>query len=106
MFQSMQKPIIIILLIIIIILLDIAYNIFLIKNKLCNEGKSIIQFDKNLYKKINKFVLSEEKISAATLQRKFKIGYARTAQILDKLEEDGIIGEQEGIKPRKVLKNK
>jgi S-DNA-T family DNA segregation ATPase FtsK/SpoIIIE len=41
--------------------------------------------------------------STTFLQRKLKIGYARAASLIDQLESNGIIGPQEGAKPRKVL---
>ena len=44
--------------------------------------------------------------SASLLQRKLSIGYARAARLIDKLEKNGIIGPQEGSKPRKVLLDK
>ena len=40
------------------------------------------------------------------LQRVFKIGFNRAARIMDQLEEAGIVGPEEGTKPRKVLMTK
>ena len=37
------------------------------------------------------------------LQRVFKIGFNRAARIMDQLAESGVVGEEEGTKPRKVL---
>ncbi|HBV67426.1 MAG TPA: DNA translocase FtsK, partial [Clostridiales bacterium] len=48
-------------------------------------------------------VVNDEQASASYIQRKFKVGYARAARIIDQLEERGIIGPHEGSKPRKVL---
>ncbi|QQG44805.1 MAG: DNA translocase FtsK [Candidatus Roizmanbacteria bacterium] len=45
-----------------------------------------------------------DKASASLIQRKFKVGYARAARILDELEQDGYVGPSEGSKPREVLK--
>ncbi len=45
-----------------------------------------------------------EYASASLLQRKFRIGYARAARILDQLEKAGYVGPAEGSKPRDVLK--
>ena len=36
------------------------------------------------------------------LQRRFRIGYNRSARIVDEMEKRGIVGPQEGSKPRKV----
>jgi len=41
--------------------------------------------------------------STTFLQRKLKIGYARAASLMDELENNGVIGPQEGAKPRRVL---
>ena len=37
------------------------------------------------------------------LQRNFKVGFNRAARIMDKLQEAGVVGPEEGTKPRKVL---
>lgn len=41
--------------------------------------------------------------STSSLQRRFKIGYSRAGRIMDMLEEKGIVGAQNGSKPREVL---
>jgi len=45
-----------------------------------------------------------EHASASLLQRKFRIGYARAARILDQLETSGYVGPAEGSKPRQVIR--
>ena len=59
--------------------------------------------DDPLYNEIVKFVIETQKASASLFQRKFKLGYNRAARIVDLLEERGIIGPQNGSKPREVL---
>ena len=59
--------------------------------------------DDPLYNDIVKFVIETQKASASLFQRKFKLGYNRAARIVDLLEERGIIGPQNGSKPREVL---
>ena len=50
-----------------------------------------------------KFVIEKEKGSIGMLQRMFKIGFNRAARIMDQLEEAGVVGSEEGTKPRKIL---
>lgn len=50
-----------------------------------------------------KFVIDKDKGSIGMLQRVFKIGFNRAARIMDQLCEAGIVGEEEGTKPRKIL---
>lgn len=44
--------------------------------------------------------------SASLIQRKFKVGYARAARIIDQMEARGIISGYQGSKPREVLMSK
>ncbi len=53
-----------------------------------------------------KLVVETGKASASYLQRRFRIGYARAARLLDLLEEQGIVGPGEGAKPRDILIDK
>ncbi|GIW67269.1 MAG: hypothetical protein KatS3mg096_137 [Candidatus Parcubacteria bacterium] len=59
--------------------------------------------DEELFRQAIDIVLEAGKASTSLLQRRLKIGYARAARLLDLMEEKGIIGPQEGSKPRKVL---
>lgn len=52
------------------------------------------------------FIIEKEKASIGMLQRVFKIGFNRAARIMDQLYEAGVVGEEEGTKPRKVLMSK
>lgn len=49
------------------------------------------------------FIIEKEKASIGMLQRMYKIGFNRAARIMDQLAEAGVVGEEEGTKPRKVL---
>ena len=59
--------------------------------------------DDPLYNEIVDYCIQTGKVSASLLQRKFRLGYNRAARIVDILEERGIIGPQNGSKPREVL---
>lgn len=55
-----------------------------------------------LFEQVIDFIQREQKVSISLLQRRFKIGYNRAARIVDDLTEKGMVGPQEGSKPRKV----
>ena len=65
--------------------------------------KNDVENDDPIYNEALEFVLSTGKASASLLQRKFKLGYNRAARLIDLFEERGIIGPQQGSKPREVL---
>lgn len=50
-----------------------------------------------------KFIIEKDKASIGMLQRVFKIGFNRAARIMDQLAEAGVVGPEEGTKPRKIL---
>lgn len=57
----------------------------------------------SLFHEAKNVVFGTGNASTTFLQRKLKIGYARAASIMDQLEENGIIGPQDGAKPRKIF---
>ncbi|MEN9654108.1 MAG: translocase ftsK [Chlamydiota bacterium] len=57
----------------------------------------------SLYAEALEIVTASKSASTTFLQRKLKIGYARAASLMDELEQNGIIGPQEGARPRRVL---
>lgn len=61
------------------------------------EGKDV------LYEQALTTVLGAKAASTTFLQRKLKIGYARAASLMDELEANGVVGPQEGSKPRRVF---
>ena len=68
-----------------------------------DDGNSYDGSDDPYYDKVKEFAIINGKISTSLVQRRFKIGYNRAANIVDKLFERGIIGPQNGSKPREVL---
>ena len=59
--------------------------------------------DDEMYEEARACVMEAGKASTSYLQRKLKLGYARAARLMDKLEERGVIGPGDGAKPREVL---
>ncbi len=64
-----------------------------------SEGSERDQY----FEEAGKFIIEKDKASIGMLQRVFKIGFNRAARIMDQLCEAGVVGEEEGTKPRKVL---
>ena len=56
-----------------------------------------------LFDQAVQFVTEKRKASISGVQRQFRIGYNRAARIMDQLEEAGVVGPEEGTKPRRVL---
>lgn len=57
----------------------------------------------SMYEMARSIVVETKNASTTFLQRKLKIGYARAASLMDELEQKGVIGPQEGSKPRRIL---
>ena len=76
-------------------------------SKIANEisKHDVGRFSKqdHIFEEAKQIVLSTGNASTTFLQRKLKIGYARAASLMDQLEENGIVGQQEGSKPRKIF---
>jgi len=67
------------------------------------ELKEILKSEDPLYKWAKKITISHQRCSASFLQRKLRIGYIRAAKLVDKLEEDKIVGKFCSNKRREVL---
>ena len=52
------------------------------------------------------FLIEKDKGSIGLLQRMFRIGFNRAARIMDQLAQYGVVGEEEGTKPRQILMTK
>lgn len=59
--------------------------------------------DDELFMDAAEIVIQRGKASASDLQRRLRVGYARAARLMDMLEERGVIGAQDGSRPREVL---
>ena len=58
------------------------------------------------FKQAAELIIESEKASIGMLQRKFKVGFNRAARIMDQLAEAGVVGPDEGTKPRTILMSK
>ncbi|HIV17585.1 MAG TPA: DNA translocase FtsK 4TM domain-containing protein [Candidatus Alectryocaccobium stercorigallinarum] len=68
------------------------------------QSAAVSQDDRDVYfADAGKFIIEKDKASIGMLQRVFKIGFNRAARIMDQLCEAGVVGEEEGTKPRKIL---
>ena len=56
-----------------------------------------------LFFQAGRFVIEKNKASIGNLQRMFKIGFNRAARIMDQLAAAGVVGEEQGTKPRELL---
>lgn len=69
-----------------------------------NMGKEVAsECADPLYEEAKRFVITSRRASTSLIQRKFSIGYARAARLIDVLEENRIIGPANGSKPREIL---
>ncbi len=67
------------------------------------SGSGSDDYEEPMYNEVVEFAIENGKISASLIQRKFRFGYNRAARVMDLLEDRGIVGPQNGSKPREVL---
>ena len=70
-----------------------------------DKGKEAAQEEEydEKYDEAVAFVSETGQASISLIQRRFRIGYNRAARIVEKMEEQGVVGPSDGIKPREVL---
>ena len=73
------------------------------RNEIFDSLEDDEEEDDDLYSEAKEIVVSAGKASTSYLQRKLGVGYSRAARIMDILESRGIIGPQNGSKPRDIL---
>ena len=73
-------------------------------NTASGSGNGADGYDDPMYNEVVEFAIMTGKISASLIQRKFRFGFNRAARMIDLLESRGIVGPQNGSKPREVLK--
>ena len=73
------------------------------KSASTNSSAGSDNADDAMYDEVVEFAIQTGKISASLIQRRFRFGYNRAARMIDLLEERGIVGPQNGSKPREVL---
>jgi S-DNA-T family DNA segregation ATPase FtsK/SpoIIIE len=70
-----------------------------VSDTICDEN------DAELYKQVESFVMTLEEVSISLVQRKFRIGFNRSARIVELLEERGRISSSDGARMKKVLRS-
>ncbi|WP_281532582.1 DNA translocase FtsK, partial [Anaerocolumna aminovalerica] len=68
-----------------------------------SSGSSPVSDRDEYFVEAGKFIIEKDKASIGMLQRVYKIGFNRAARIMDQLADAGVVGPEEGTKPRKVL---
>ncbi|HNX50511.1 MAG TPA: DNA translocase FtsK 4TM domain-containing protein [Thermoanaerobaculaceae bacterium] len=66
-------------------------------------GNGSSDLDDPMFEPAARLVVTSRKASASFIQRKLRLGYARSARLLDMMEHDGLVGPSQGAKPRDVL---
>ena len=69
-----------------------------------NTGNGVVEDGNDEYfVQAGKYIIEKDKASIGMLQRMFKIGFNRAARIMDQLHTAGVVGPEEGTKPRQIL---
>ncbi len=73
--------------------------------QVCQEDRVTVDFEQDaMYEQICQFLHEIDEVSISLLQRRFRIGYNRSARIIDMLESEGLIAPSYGGKTRKVIR--
>lgn len=81
-----------------------AYNEKIVMNEKEANGSEMGDFAKDeKYDDAVRIVVKSQKASTSLLQRHLRIGYGRAASIIDMMEREGLVGSEDGTKPRQVL---
>ena len=68
-----------------------------------NTSQSNENGNDEYFAEAGRFIIEKDKASIGMLQRVYKIGFNRAARIMDQLSDAGVVGPEEGNKPRKIL---
>jgi S-DNA-T family DNA segregation ATPase FtsK/SpoIIIE len=81
-----------------------AYHHEILEEK--DESGAEDEIDDEKYQEAVNFVSERGEASISMIQRKFRIGYNRAARIVERMEQEGVVGPATGVKPREVLKRR
>ena len=81
---------------------DIESKITQVQSMGCGDSSGESEIDE-YFEKAGRFIIEKDKASIGMLQRLLKIGFNRAARIMDQLADAGVVGPEEGTKPRKIL---
>lgn len=71
--------------------------------KAAEAAQAVLDERDDYFIEAGRFIIEKDKASIGMLQRVYKIGFNRAARIMDQLAEAGVVGPEEGTKPRKIL---
>jgi S-DNA-T family DNA segregation ATPase FtsK/SpoIIIE len=74
------------------------------KSKKAKDGEEAFEHDEK-YDEAVQLVAETRQASISMIQRKLRVGYNRAARMIERMEQEGVVGPQEGVKPREVLIN-
>jgi len=75
-----------------------------LSSEFTTKESNLSEADDALYQDVLEFLSTVDEVSISLLQRKFRIGYNRSARIIDMLESRGVVMPSEGSKMRKVIR--
>ncbi len=81
-----------------------AYHHEILEEK--DESSADDEIDDEKYQEAVDFVSERGEASISMIQRRFRIGYNRAARIVERMEQEGVVGPATGVKPREVLRRK